>query len=61
MCIAPIVSHIGTANPRTKAKSQKAIKPTIRNKANPNATMIKYIIFVTKLRGKGNINSYKKK
>jgi hypothetical protein len=61
MCNAPTVSHIGTANPRTKAKSQKAIKPMTRNKANPNATMIKNINFVSNLRGKVNINSFKKK
>lgn len=60
MFTAPIVSHIGTANPSTKASSQKAIKPTKRNSANPSANMIIYIIFVSKLWRKVNINSLKK-
>ena len=56
-----MVNHIGTATPKTNARSQKAIKPTKRNTAKPNAYMIISIIFVSKLCRKVNINSLKKK
>ena len=39
---APKVNQNGTAKPKRKANTQKAINPMQRNKAIPNATMILY-------------------